>query len=1006
MDILPASVEAYLVEAGFADTEILILKRLLEDPMTIRELSAKFGGKSTGGLDSAMKKLVRKRFVRREIINGSEKYTITSLQSIVDWLERNMKEKHATLQRRQQDFESFIKTVSLDKTRPEMRHYHGDEGLQKAYMDLLDLGGKEILMYLSVTTTAEADPLRELKVSLFRERRKRGIFSRVIAHDTPLGRRFQSRDPFEYRETKLVPEKQLPFTFEKAITGDTVACLNHVEKKACIMYYPELAANESMLFESLWRQKFSGEGVITAAAASPPPPPIIPLSTRTLSSLRSFFLSRRSVAILIGLGLLSGFLTYGLYRQSAALNFRRMQDQVRSIASTAVFQFDPKDIEELRVEEDWKKPEWARVVNQMKQIRLNNDNIFFVYMFRKSGTDPNTLTFVADSHSINPYANTDDDPTNNVDVNGNGIMDAVDVLQWPGQVYPDPPEEAFLAFNGPLANNNFYTDSWGTYVSGYAPIRDGEGNSIAVLAVDIQAEKLSDLTRETFTPLISFLAIFLVFVCIRLAAFNRSLFKEVWEGLQMKKVLSTFALAGVLSGVLTYSLYAYSYSLNLQKIREKALSIAATGALQFHASDLLPLQTREDVRKPEYAKVIQTLNDIRNQNPSVRYIYIMRPTSDENTLEFVADADSLDPAAKKDLNGDGKIDDKDWLSPPGEPYDISAIPAYTEAIREGVTTADQEPYTDQWGTFISGHAPIKDDHGAVIAVLGVDIFANQIRESTQASFKPFLLFLTFFLLFVLTRLLVFNRPSLKTIWKVFNLRRALASFAFCAMLAFGITYGMYRYTLGLMQEEIGNRLMSIAATAASQIDAKDLEPLRFARDMRREEYQRVFRTLNEVRGENSDIKWIYVFRKTDTEGVLEFVVDGDANYNLPASHVFTDDGKVTEDEENVAPGLAYVPNKGTKMFEGFEHPAADHLFYTDQWGTYISGYAPIRDEKGNSVAIIGLDMDISKIYLLMKRKFAYWLWFTGTLSSLAIFAFLLRISGKIAHPRPPKISSN
>src|SRR3989344_3224886 len=146
MDILPASVEAYLVEAGFSDTEIMILKRLLEDPMTLRELSAKFG-KSTWGLDPAMKKLVRKNLVRREIINGSEKYTITSLQSIVKWMEQNMKEKHAALQRRQQDFESFIKTVSLDKTRPEMRHYHGDEGLQEAYMDLLALGGKEILMY-------------------------------------------------------------------------------------------------------------------------------------------------------------------------------------------------------------------------------------------------------------------------------------------------------------------------------------------------------------------------------------------------------------------------------------------------------------------------------------------------------------------------------------------------------------------------------------------------------------------------------------------------------------------------------------------------------------------------------------------------------------------------------------------------------------------------------------------------------------------------------------------
>ena len=68
--------------------------------------------------------------------------------------------------------------------------------------------------------------------------------------------------------------------------------------------------------------------------------------------------------MLAALFVLSGLLTYGLYQQSAALNFKRMQDTVQSIASTGAIQIDPADIDALQVEEDWKKPEWVKVVSQ------------------------------------------------------------------------------------------------------------------------------------------------------------------------------------------------------------------------------------------------------------------------------------------------------------------------------------------------------------------------------------------------------------------------------------------------------------------------------------------------------------------------------------------------------------------------------------------------------------------------------------------------------------------
>ena len=88
-----------------------------------------------------------------------------------------------------------------------MQYFDGEEGMKQAYMLMLSQG-KEMLQYVPVLCSADDDPLRDFKVQYFRERRSRGIFSRVIAHDTTLGRRYRTRDPFEYRQTLLVPEDQ------------------------------------------------------------------------------------------------------------------------------------------------------------------------------------------------------------------------------------------------------------------------------------------------------------------------------------------------------------------------------------------------------------------------------------------------------------------------------------------------------------------------------------------------------------------------------------------------------------------------------------------------------------------------------------------------------------------------------------------------------------------------------------------------------------------------------
>lgn len=1004
MDALPSSVEAYLFQAGFSGTEVLILKRLIEaDGLTLRELAAKTG-KSTGVLDQAMKKLLRKKIVTRERMNDGYKFAMISLQSIVKWMEQDTKQKREMLLRRHQNFEQFIASLQHDKGRPEMEFYEGDEGLQKAYLRLLDLvgieqgygPGREMLFYVPVQWKEEEDPLRDFRVQYFRERRRRGIFSRMIAPKTPLGMRYQNRDPFEYRKTVLVPEDRYQFAFEKVIVGDTVACINHKEKKACFVRYPELAETERSMFEGLWKQESErekseaggGAAGASAGAAAParPTQEEIPIKTRTFSQLRDFFLSRTSLITLGFFALVSAMLTYGLYQYTANLNLERTRERVKSIAATGVFQFDPKDIEALQVERDWKKPEWARVVNQLKGMRRNNEDIFFVYIFRRSKQDYNKLEFVADSHSINPYANTDDDPNNNVDVDSNGIINSIDVLQWPGQPYPTPNDEIFNGFKGPTATRNYYTDSWGSYLTGYAPIKNSNGNTVAVLAVDFSVNKLRELIFKTFTPIWYFLGFFLLFIFIRLGAFNRVLFSELWQAFQMKSVFSTFLLFCIVSGVITYGLYQHNKYLNLQRVKEKVLSIAATGALQFDANDLNKLHIKGDIARPEYAKVIAKENDIRDQNPGVKYIYIMRPTKDSKYFEFVADADSLDINAKKDLNGDGVIDDADHLSPPGEPYNVEKSVRNAEQALKVPTAFD--PYIDQWGTLVSGWAPIRDSNGKTVAVLGIDKFASDVEGLAQSTFSPVAYFFSLLLLFILIRLVIFNRNLFANVLFLLRQRNVLITIAICGELAFFLTLGMYVYTLKLIREEVGARLLSTAVIGASRISPEDLSVLRFARDMRRPEYQRVFNQLNEIRRSNKEVKWTYVMRPTNTPSIWEFVADADSNYTLPACEDFDRDGIIDESAEcNVAPGVQYDTSNDASFEEAWKEAFIQKQLYTDQWGTYISAYAPIKIKIGETIAILGLDSDITDIKYLTLQKFSVGFWFFG----LFVFLLTLRI---------------
>ncbi len=974
MNALPQSIETALEEAGFVGSEILILKRLLEeDALTVREIASRTG-KSTGILDQSMKKLVQKGIVEKQWINETTRYSISSLDSVARWMADDMRKKHELMLRRHQNFEAFLSTLKIDKNRPEVRYYDGIAGLATAYRELLK-PGQELISFTPVYCAIEDDPLRDFHVEFFRDRRRRGIFQRVITHNTALGRRYQTRDPFEYRQSVLISETQFPFSFEKIVAGDYVACFNHSEKRACVMRYPELASMERGMFEGMWqnatKQEPPAEIVETATPAPPIPaqqavPVDIPLSTKTLSGLREFFLTKRSIGILLTLAAIAGATTYGLYAYSKNINTKRIQERVLAIVSTAANEIDPALMQSIREPDDVNTAQYKQLHQELRTIMQTNPGIAQTYLLRPL-SKPEEWQLIVDADYKEPA--------------------------MPGEIFDDTGSEpaSILALKRPLAFEEF-TDRWGTWISAYAPIFDETGKPVAVLGADIDASEPHKLTTSAFSFSLCFFALFLIFVIIRMAAFNKSLMQEISEALNFKKILKTLPISIGLAILCTAAVYLFTSHLQVQRMRDKLESIAITGALQLRAEDLNALQKEEDWKKPEWDKVVTQLEDIREGNDGILFVYLYRRTGPSSVV-FITDSHSRNPYANVDddptndvdTNDDGKIEIEgpDKLQWPGQYFGEP-----TETVFKGFEKpiSTKSATEDSFGKVFSGFAPVRDLSGQAVALLGVDMKAEKLQELVQEAVNPFVYFIVFLLILCVIQLFIFNQKLMMHGIKVFKLRQLLIGLTLCAEIAFFVSLGLREYFIRNAIDIAGTSAMTTAAAAAALINPKDLDVLRFPRDMRTPEYQRVYTILRAARSTNPDIVWIYIHRKLPgDENAFEFAADADSNYNAPLFVDYDEDGIIDASDENVAPGLGAYSYKPKTENEGLMRPTYDTSPYTDKWGTWITGYAPVSENY-----VVGADINMQEILQKVKGQFSVPVGFFSALSCLLIISILIR----------------
>jgi signal transduction histidine kinase len=200
-------------------------------------------------------------------------------------------------------------------------------------------------------------------------------------------------------------------------------------------------------------------------------------------------------------------------------------------------------------------------------------------------------------------------------------------------------------------------------------------------------------------------------------------------------VIFIVALVGLVSTI-------YTYKTVDQSIKTTLLQRVGTIANSLDQAEIQNLfATKDDLNNPAYINLKTKLKNIRAVNSDARFIYAMGMKSGE--VFFYADSE---PNNSPDM------------SPPGQIYTEA-----TQSLKQVFTNKQPtmlEIYSDRWGTWLTGLYPILNSKKEVLAVIAMDINANEYNRSL-IIYSSFPAGLTLFLLLLITTYFLIKQQESK-----------------------------------------------------------------------------------------------------------------------------------------------------------------------------------------------------------------------------------------------------
>ncbi|MET0093235.1 MAG: EAL domain-containing protein [Sedimenticola sp.] len=231
------------------------------------------------------------------------------------------------------------------------------------------------------------------------------------------------------------------------------------------------------------------------------------MADKTTSSHMPTVMGQRIFISFTVLILVVSLIMTGLYSWQLQNQLRQdAREKLRDIVAVAALQIDAEAHNTLRLPEQEGNPTYLRLRGDLQKIRDTATGIRYVYTM-VPGAD-GQIMFVLDAET-NP-----------------------EEIAHLGDLYDDASEllkENFVTLDRPLVENDFYTDKWGTWLTGYAPFYTSDGKRAGVVGIDIEDRNIQ--ARENYilltslsipTAVILLVLTFSWFVASRLSATARS----------------------------------------------------------------------------------------------------------------------------------------------------------------------------------------------------------------------------------------------------------------------------------------------------------------------------------------------------------------------------------------------------------------------------------------------------------------------------------------------------
>ena len=167
-----------------------------------------------------------------------------------------------------------------------------------------------------------------------------------------------------------------------------------------------------------------------------------------------------------------------------------------------------------------------------------------------------------------------------------------------------------------------------------------------------------------------------------------------------------------------------------------------------------------------------------------------------------------------------------------------------------------------------------------------------------------------------------------------------------------LVFMSYDQTSRALKDTIRTRVKDYAALGALSLPAEAHARLRGPADDAGADYAELVAALRLIAANSTDIVYTYTVRRHD-DGSIIFV------------------GDATEAADEVS-HLGDVCEAATPLLEasvgGIDEATMEEDFYTDEWGTFLSAYAPIRTADGRFDGLLCLDISADSVRAILMRQ--------------------------------------